>query len=74
MQPTDIAELKKREEQKREAMWDPAQRWQVLQAMIAWCDSQAAVGRNTPQTCLRLQAAKLRSMRRSEPSEGGCGA
>ncbi len=66
MQPVDIAELKKREEKKREAMWDPAQRWQIVQAMIAWSEAQASVRRNTPQTCLRLQAAKLEALRRSE--------
>lgn len=51
--------LKRSEEQKREAMWDPAQRWRVLQETITWAESQAAVRRNTPQRCLELQRAKL---------------
>ena len=53
-------DLKRFEEQKREAHWDPAERWRVLQATITWAESQATVRRNTPQRCLELQAAKLR--------------
>lgn len=47
------------EEQKRERNWDPRQRWQVLQATIAWADAQQKVPRNSRQTCLRLQAARI---------------
>ena len=52
-------DLNHREEAKREAMWDPAERWRVLQEFIAWADSQAAVPRNSPQRCLELQRQKL---------------
>ena len=52
-------DLKRLEERKREAHWDPADRWRVLQETITWAESQAAVARNTPQRCLELQRAKL---------------
>jgi hypothetical protein len=60
MSNSSLDELKRHEEQKREAHWDPAERWRVLQATITWADAQATVRRNTPQRCLELQAAKLR--------------
>lgn len=34
------SEQKQAEERKREAMSDPAQRWQQIQAMIAWAQEQ----------------------------------
>lgn len=52
-------DLKPREEQKRQASWDPAQRWRVLQETITWAESQRTDGRNTPKKCLQLQTAKL---------------
>jgi hypothetical protein len=55
----DNAELKRAEEQKREAMWDAAQRWRVLQETITWAELQLTVRRNTPQRCLELQRKKL---------------
>ena len=54
-------ELKRFEERKREAHWDPAERWRIIQEMIAWADSQATVRRNTRERCLELQRAKLQS-------------
>lgn len=48
-----------REEQKREAQWDAAQRWRVLQETITWAEQQATVRRNTPKRCLELQRARL---------------
>ena len=54
-------DLKRSEELKREANWDRAERWRVLQATITWAESQATVRRNTPQKCLELQAAKLKA-------------
>jgi hypothetical protein len=53
-------ETKRREEQKREAHWDPAERWRVIQEMIAWAEQQATVRRNTPARCLELQRAKFK--------------
>ncbi len=53
-------DLKRFEERKREAHWDAAQRWRLLQETIAWAESQATVRRNTPQRCLQLQRAKRR--------------
>jgi hypothetical protein len=55
----DLADLKRREEAKREAAWDPAERWRVLQETITWAESQATVRRNTPARCLELERAKL---------------
>lgn len=54
-------DLKLAEERKREAHWDPVERWRVIQEMIAWADSQATVRRNTPKRCLELQRAKDRA-------------
>ena len=52
-------DFKRREHRRREACWDPALRWQVLQETITWAESQATVRRNTPQKCLELERAKL---------------
>jgi hypothetical protein len=49
-------DLKQREEEKREACWDLAERWRVLQETIAWVDAQAPVSRNSREKCLELQA------------------
>jgi hypothetical protein len=59
MSDAPFDDLKRLEEQKREANWDPAQRWRVLQETITWAESQATVQRNTPAVCLKLQEAKL---------------
>jgi hypothetical protein len=58
MIPPPDSDLVRYEEQKREAHWDPAQRWLVIQEMIAWADAQATGGRNTRARCLELQHAK----------------
>jgi hypothetical protein len=60
MSTTPSDELKRLEEQKREACWDPAERWRVLQATITWAEAQATVRRNTPERCLELERAKLK--------------
>ena len=60
MSNTTDDDLKRSEERKREASWNAAQRWQVLQDTITWAESQATVGRNTPRRCLELQEAKLK--------------
>ena len=59
MSDAEADELKRREEQKREACWDAAQRWRILQETITWAEAQATVRRNTPARCLELQRAKL---------------
>jgi len=59
MSETEPDNLAACEERKREAAWDPALRWKVLQETIAWADSQKTGGRNTRQACLRLQRSKL---------------
>jgi hypothetical protein len=55
-------DLKRREEQKRDAHWDAAERWHVLQETITWAEAQATVRRNTPARCLELERAKLASL------------
>lgn len=59
-------DLKRREEEKREAAWDPVQRWQALQNAITWAESQATVRRNTPARCIELERAKLAWLRGDE--------
>ena len=58
----DFDDLKHREEAKRDAHLDPAERWRLIQEMIAWADAQAPVSRNSMARCLELQRAKLASM------------
>jgi hypothetical protein len=53
------SDLIRSEEQKRDAAWDPAERWRVIQETITWAESQATVRRNTPQRCIELQQALL---------------
>jgi hypothetical protein len=62
MDDESFAALKAREEQRREAAWDPAERWRILQEAIAWAESQATVRRNTPESCLELEKAKLKRL------------
>ncbi len=56
--PND-AELKRREEEKRERCWNPAERWRVIQETIAWAEQQSTVRRNDPVNRLAEQNAKL---------------
>lgn len=53
------------EEAKRNQMWDPAQRWRVLQETIAWAEKQLSAPRNTPAARLAEQSRKLEVFRRS---------
>lgn len=64
MNSDELAKLKASEERKREACWNPAARWRVIQETLAWAESQLAVRRNTPQRCLELQRRKLAQMER----------
>lgn len=45
-------ELKQKEEQKREAAYDPAQRWRHLQQTITWAEANLPphLRRNRPRT------------------------
>jgi hypothetical protein len=44
-------ELKRREEQKRDAAYDPVQRWQHIQQTITWAEANLppALRRNRPR-------------------------
>ena len=55
---TEAADLKAREERKRERMWNPRMRWQALQQTITWSEAQPTVRRNTRGCCLELQRRK----------------
>ena len=52
-------ELPRREKEKRERCWDPAERWQVIQEMITWAESLPTVRRNTPARCLEIERVLL---------------
>ena len=58
----NLAELLVAEEAKRNAAWNPADRWRVIQETITWADQQSTARRNTKETALRLQAEKLTQM------------
>lgn len=55
----DLSNLKRAEEARRESRWDPQKRWQIVQATIAWAESQATARRNVRAARLREQAEKL---------------
>jgi hypothetical protein len=51
----EFAELLRSEEAKRDRMWDPAERREMLQELIAWADAQKPVPRNSKEGCLAAQ-------------------
>jgi hypothetical protein len=59
-----LSELIEAEEAKRLRNWDPKSRWQALQAMIAWAESQPTVRRNTKEACLANQQRLLTQFHR----------
>ena len=59
----DNQELLAREEAKRGRMWNPAERWRVLQETITWAEQQLPVPRNTPTARLAEQSRKLEAFR-----------
>ena len=59
-----LSELIEAEEAKRWRNWDPKQRWQALQAMIAWAESQVTARRNTKEACLANQRRLLARFQR----------
>ncbi|MGA2616949.1 MAG: hypothetical protein ABSF26_05010 [Thermoguttaceae bacterium] len=61
------SELLRREEQKREAAWNPLQRWRALQQFITWAESQATGGRNTPARCKEKERAILANLKGTVP-------
>lgn len=62
----EIADLLRREEEKRWRHWDAAERWRVILQTISWAERQATVQRNTTDACLRDQQRKLSQLRRDE--------
>jgi hypothetical protein len=62
----DADDLKRREEEKREAASDPLRRWRAIQNAITWAESQATGQRNTPARCHALEQAKLHESESTE--------
>jgi hypothetical protein len=58
----EFSELIRREEAKRDRMWDPAERWRMIEEMIDWADSQKPVPRNSKEGCLAAQRKWLGRM------------
>jgi hypothetical protein len=52
-------DLKHREEAKRDAHWNAAERWRIIQEAIAWAEAQAPVPHNSMARCLELQRARI---------------
>jgi hypothetical protein len=62
MKQEEWTELLHREEAKRNRMWDPTERWQMIQEMIDWADAQKPVPRNSKEGCLSAQRKWLDRM------------
>ncbi len=60
-----MANLKEKEEAKRDSHWDPLTKWNLLQETIAWAEAQSTVKRNTRENRLAEQARKRSSGRTS---------
>jgi hypothetical protein len=58
----EFSELIRREEAKRNCMWDPAERWRMIEEMIDWADSQKPVPRNSKEGCLAAQRKWIERM------------
>ena len=71
MQPNaeEFSRLIESEEAKRDRCADKLQRWQAIQATIAWAEQQRHGGRNRKENRLREQREKLAALRASQ-SEG----
>jgi hypothetical protein len=64
----NLSAVKKREEQKREAAYDPATRWQHIQQTINWAEANLPphLRRNRPRTARVLP--KTAGTRQTPPS------
>ena len=58
MTDEEFSRQKAAEEAKRERMWDPAERWRVVQEMTTWADLQRDPPRNSQAGCRKAQAEK----------------
>jgi hypothetical protein len=47
--------LLRREEAKRNRLWDPMERWRMNEELIVWTDAQQPIPRNSRQGCLAAQ-------------------
>ncbi len=59
----EFSKLLHSEEEKRNRMWDPVERWQMIQEMIEWADAQKSVPRNSKEGCLAAQRKWLEKMK-----------
>ena len=62
MKPAQLDQLKREEERKRDAAYDPAQRWQHIQQTITWAEANLPphLRRNRPRTCKAVFARERR--------------
>jgi hypothetical protein len=51
----EFSESLRDEEAKRNRMWDPVERWRMIEEMIEWADQQRPVPRNSKEGCLAAQ-------------------
>jgi hypothetical protein len=59
----EFSELLRREEAKRNRLWDPLERWRMIQNLIDWADVQKTVPRNSKEGCLAAQRKLLAQMK-----------
>jgi hypothetical protein len=61
MNHEEFSKLLRSEEDKRNRMWDPAERRRMIQELIDWADAQKPVLRNSKEGCLNAQRKILGS-------------
>jgi hypothetical protein len=59
---SDFAEQVRREEEKRNRCLSDNARWRMIQAAIAWADSQRATPRNSPAACKEKERRILKTL------------
>jgi hypothetical protein len=57
-----FSDIKQAQEALREAQWNPAKRWKIIQETITWAEAQTTVQRNTRRACLIKQARLLKAL------------
>ena len=63
MNQEEWTELLHSEEAKRNRMWDPVERWRMIQETIDWADAQKPVPRNSKEGYLAAQRKSLERMK-----------
>ena len=55
----ELSDVKRREEEKRDAVLGPAERWRLIMEAITWAGPSRRCGGNTPARCRELERAQL---------------